>query len=265
MRKTCASQASSSEKLMRLKQELATTAELVGGVLKREQLKREAPQQAREKHEDFANLKHMFPSLLDAKEDEELLYDKERVFKTASPVTASPVAASPVAASPIAASPIAALPIAALHIVSPRVVASLVATPRVVSPHVVASPVAASPVTTSSVAASPIAALHIVSPRVVASLVATPRVVSPRVVASPVASSFVVAPHVISSCVSTPLVVFMSRCLFHHLHMDHTAFTFPSRAVAFRSHVLAFTSCALTNAHPLALTFRSRALALVVT
>ena len=74
MRKTRASQASSSEKLMRLKQELATTAELVNSVLKREQLKREASQQAKavwEKCEDFASLKRKFPSLLNAKEDED--------------------------------------------------------------------------------------------------------------------------------------------------------------------------------------------------
>ena len=88
MRKTRASQASSSEKLLRLKQELATTAELVSGVLKREQLKREASQQAKvvwEKREDFASLKRKFPSLLNAKEDEELFYDKERVVKKAKP------------------------------------------------------------------------------------------------------------------------------------------------------------------------------------
>ena len=84
MRKTRASQASSSEKLMRLKQELATAADLVTAILKREQLKREASQQAKavwEKREDFANLKRKFPSLLNAKEDEELFYDKVRVVK----------------------------------------------------------------------------------------------------------------------------------------------------------------------------------------
>ena len=73
---------------MRLKQELATTADLVSGILKREQLKREASQQAKtvwEKREDFANLKRKFPSLLNAKEDEELFYDKERVVKKAKP------------------------------------------------------------------------------------------------------------------------------------------------------------------------------------
>ena len=69
---------------MRLKQELATTAELVNSVLKREQLKREASQQAKavwEKREDFASLKRKFPSLPNAKEDEELLYDKVTVRK----------------------------------------------------------------------------------------------------------------------------------------------------------------------------------------
>ncbi|KAI9453934.1 enhancer of polycomb-like-domain-containing protein, partial [Russula earlei] len=84
MRKTRASQASSSEKLMRLKQELSTAAELVSGVLKREQLKRDASHQAKavwEKREDLANLKRKFPSLLNAKEDEELFYDKERPKK----------------------------------------------------------------------------------------------------------------------------------------------------------------------------------------
>ncbi|KAI0262080.1 enhancer of polycomb-like-domain-containing protein [Gloeopeniophorella convolvens] len=88
MRKTRASQASSSEKLLRLKQELATAAELASGVLKREQLKREAAQQAKavwEKREDLVGLKRKFPSLLNAKEDEELFYDKERVVKKAKP------------------------------------------------------------------------------------------------------------------------------------------------------------------------------------
>jgi enhancer of polycomb-like protein len=67
MRKTRTSQASSSEKLMRLKQEL------VNCVLRREQLKCKASQQAKvvwEKREDFASLKRKFPSLLNAKGDE---------------------------------------------------------------------------------------------------------------------------------------------------------------------------------------------------
>jgi hypothetical protein len=92
MRKTRASQASSSEKLMRLKQELATATDLVSAILKREQLKREASQQAKavwEKREDFANLKRKFPSLLNAKEEEDLFYDKERVIKKPRPADQS--------------------------------------------------------------------------------------------------------------------------------------------------------------------------------
>jgi len=52
------------------------------------QLKREAAPQAKavwEKREDFVNLKHKFPSLLNAKEDEELFYDKEKVIKKPKP------------------------------------------------------------------------------------------------------------------------------------------------------------------------------------
>jgi enhancer of polycomb-like protein len=48
----------------------------------REQLERKAAQQANavwEKREDLASLKRKFPSLLNAKEDEELIYDKEKV------------------------------------------------------------------------------------------------------------------------------------------------------------------------------------------
>jgi hypothetical protein len=69
---------------MRLKKELATTAELVSAVLK--QLKWETAQHAKavwEKCDDFASLKHKFPSLLNTKEDEELFYNKERVVKKA--------------------------------------------------------------------------------------------------------------------------------------------------------------------------------------
>jgi enhancer of polycomb-like protein len=68
---------------MRLKQELATTGELVSAVLNREKLKRETAQhaKAREKREVFSSLKRKFPSLVNAKEDEELFYDKERVVK----------------------------------------------------------------------------------------------------------------------------------------------------------------------------------------
>ena len=73
-----------------MKQELAIAADLVASVLKREQLKHEAAQQAKvvwEKREDFASLKRKFPSLLNAKEDEELFHDKEKVFKKPKPPT----------------------------------------------------------------------------------------------------------------------------------------------------------------------------------
>ena len=72
---------------MRLKKELATTAELVSAVLK--QLKWETVRHAKavqEKHDNFASLKCKFPSLLNTlntKEDEELFYNKERVVKKA--------------------------------------------------------------------------------------------------------------------------------------------------------------------------------------
>jgi len=52
---------------MCLKQELTTTANLVSAILKHEQLKWEASQQAKviwEKHKDFASLKCKFPLLL---------------------------------------------------------------------------------------------------------------------------------------------------------------------------------------------------------
>jgi len=83
MRKTRASQASSSEKLIRLQSELLTAYEMANSVLLREKLKREASQQARavwERREDLVNMKRRFLSL-GSKEDEELFYDKERVPK----------------------------------------------------------------------------------------------------------------------------------------------------------------------------------------
>ncbi|KAI0057206.1 hypothetical protein BV25DRAFT_1812676 [Artomyces pyxidatus] len=92
MRKTRASQASSSEKLMRLQQELLTSYELAKSVLIRERLKRESNSHAKavwEKREDLVNLKRKFPSL-GAKEDEELFYDKERVVKKPKIVDPTP-------------------------------------------------------------------------------------------------------------------------------------------------------------------------------
>ncbi|TFY75117.1 hypothetical protein EWM64_g8894, partial [Hericium alpestre] len=93
MRKTRASQASSSEKLMRLQSELATAYEMARTMLARETLKREAAQQQLavwNKREDMVSLKRKFPSL-GVKEDEELFYDKERVPK--KPKLAEPTAA----------------------------------------------------------------------------------------------------------------------------------------------------------------------------
>ena len=83
MRKTRASQASSSEKLMRLQSEFLVSYELANNVVNREVLKKEAALQSRavwEKRESLVNLKRKFPSL-GIKEDEELFYDKERVPK----------------------------------------------------------------------------------------------------------------------------------------------------------------------------------------
>ncbi|KAI0065205.1 hypothetical protein BV25DRAFT_146653 [Artomyces pyxidatus] len=87
IRKTRASQASSSDKLIRLQQELLTTYELAKGILVREQLKREAIAQTRAvwgKRDEMIALKRKYPTL-GAKEDEELLFDKERVVKKSKP------------------------------------------------------------------------------------------------------------------------------------------------------------------------------------
>ncbi|KAI0047478.1 hypothetical protein FA95DRAFT_1518958 [Auriscalpium vulgare] len=83
VRKTRASQASSSEKLIRLQKELLEAIEMAKTVHVREQAKRDVTLQAKEvweKREGFVNLKRKFPQL-SVKEEEELLYDKERVPK----------------------------------------------------------------------------------------------------------------------------------------------------------------------------------------
>ncbi|KAI6018157.1 enhancer of polycomb-like-domain-containing protein [Pisolithus microcarpus] len=82
-RKTRASQATSSDKLLRLQLELAQASELANSLLARENLQKENAQQTMqvwEKRLEFADLKRKFPSL-STKEDEELLHDKERVVK----------------------------------------------------------------------------------------------------------------------------------------------------------------------------------------
>jgi enhancer of polycomb-like protein len=83
IRKTRASQATSSDKLLRLQNELTQGLELAKTLLSRENLKRDYTQQTLQvwdKRFEFAELKRKFPSL-GTKEDEELLLDKERVVK----------------------------------------------------------------------------------------------------------------------------------------------------------------------------------------
>lgn len=83
VRKTRASQATSSDKLLRLQNELTQGLELAKTLLCRENLKRDYTQhtlQVWDKRFEFAELKRKFPSL-GTKEDEELLLDKERVAK----------------------------------------------------------------------------------------------------------------------------------------------------------------------------------------
>lgn len=83
MRKTRASQATSSDKLLRLQAELAQAHSLAKSLLDRENLKKENAQEVLQvwhKRLEFAELKRKFPSL-STKEDDELLQDKERVVK----------------------------------------------------------------------------------------------------------------------------------------------------------------------------------------
>jgi enhancer of polycomb-like protein len=83
VRKTRASQVTSSDKLLRLQSELLSSLDLAKNVLNRETLKRDVAYQSQnvwEKRLSLVELKRKFPSL-GAKEDEELLHDKERVPK----------------------------------------------------------------------------------------------------------------------------------------------------------------------------------------
>ncbi|TDL23130.1 hypothetical protein BD410DRAFT_721524 [Rickenella mellea] len=88
VRKTRASQVTSSDKLLRLKSELSSSLDLAQHVLARERQKRECSHNAQrlwDKRLDFVNLKRKFPAMLAVKEDEELLIDKERVPKRIPP------------------------------------------------------------------------------------------------------------------------------------------------------------------------------------
>ena len=83
VRKTRASQVTSSDKLLRLQSELLSSLELAKNVLNRETIKREVAHQSQnvwEKRLSLVDLKRRFPNL-GAKEDEELLHDKERLLK----------------------------------------------------------------------------------------------------------------------------------------------------------------------------------------
>ncbi|KAF8896857.1 enhancer of polycomb-like-domain-containing protein [Gymnopilus junonius] len=83
IRKTRASQATSSDKLVRLHQELESPLRLAQAILTRETVKKELAVQSQalwEQRIAFADLKRKFPSLHD-KADEDLLIDKERPTK----------------------------------------------------------------------------------------------------------------------------------------------------------------------------------------
>ncbi|KAH9475176.1 Enhancer of polycomb-like protein 1 [Psilocybe cubensis] len=85
VRKTRASQVTSSDKLARLQAEFSYPLELAKAILTRETLKKELAAQSQavwEKRLAFVDLKRKFPSLND-KIDEELLVDKERPTKRA--------------------------------------------------------------------------------------------------------------------------------------------------------------------------------------
>ncbi|TFK38452.1 enhancer of polycomb-like-domain-containing protein [Crucibulum laeve] len=87
VRKTRASQVTSSDKLARLQSEMSYPLQLAKELLAREKVKREASQQAQivwEKRMGLVDLKRKFPDLGD-KADEELLIDKERNIKKSEP------------------------------------------------------------------------------------------------------------------------------------------------------------------------------------
>lgn len=83
VRKTRASQVSVSDKLLRLQAEMSVALELAQSLLRREGIKRESAELAEhvwQKRAAFVDLKRKF-SQFSAKEDEDLLVDKERVIK----------------------------------------------------------------------------------------------------------------------------------------------------------------------------------------
>jgi len=81
VRKTRASQASSSEKLLRLQHELSYSLDLAKSIFSREEQKRDALQDTQQLWEKRMALKRAHPSLND-KADDKLLIDKKKPKKT---------------------------------------------------------------------------------------------------------------------------------------------------------------------------------------
>lgn len=93
VRKTRASQVTSSDKLTRLQAELSYPLELAKLILNRESTKKDCAQQAQgvwEKRQALVDLKRVYPAIFSDKADEELLVDKERPVKKSEPGTRIP-------------------------------------------------------------------------------------------------------------------------------------------------------------------------------
>ena len=90
VRKTRASQVTSSDKLTRLQAELSYPLELAKLVLSRETTKKECTHQTQrvwEQRQGLVDLKHLYPTTFSDKADDELLVDKERPAKKSEPAT----------------------------------------------------------------------------------------------------------------------------------------------------------------------------------
>lgn len=90
VRKTRASQVTSSDKLTRLQAELSYPLELAKLVLSRETTKKECTHQTQrvwEQRQGLVDLKHLYPATFSDKADDELLVDKERPAKKSEPAT----------------------------------------------------------------------------------------------------------------------------------------------------------------------------------
>ena len=99
IRKTRAAQISSADKLSRLRTEIGQAMELARNVMAREVHKKEAYLEARsvwERRQAFVDLKRKFPTL-GGREEEDLLFDKERIPKKPKPVVEAAQIAPPAA------------------------------------------------------------------------------------------------------------------------------------------------------------------------